>query len=67
VEEHWSTSKISDTLANLVDLRKAGASMPGAIVAIVYAALNYRGQEISKRLAPFIEVCVNSTQLHTAP
>ena len=44
VGEHLANGRMAETLANLEELRKAGAEMPLAVVAIVVAALNYRGQ-----------------------
>lgn len=56
VEEHWSSSNMADTLANLSDMRAAGADMAAAVAAIVTAALNVRGKEVATRLPPFAEV-----------
>ena len=57
VEENWTSGRMAETLANLEDLRKAGAEMPPAVVAIVVAALDYRRQaDVSLRLPPFVEV-----------
>lgn len=56
VEEHWVSNSMVDTLANLSDMRKAGADMPAAVTAIVTAALNHRGHDVATRLPPFAEV-----------
>ena len=56
VEEHWVSNSMVDSLANLLDMRQAGADMPAAVTAIVTAALNHRGADVATRLPPFAEV-----------
>lgn len=56
VEEYWTSKSVKDALANLEDMREAGADMPAAVVAIVGAALNHRGPAVAERLVPFVEV-----------
>jgi hypothetical protein len=57
VEEYWvGGGQVPDAVANLEDMRKAGASMPAAVVAVVVAALNHRGTDVAARLPPFVDV-----------
>ena len=63
VEEYWvSGGQVPDAVANLEDMRKAGASMPAAVVAVVVAALDHRGTDVAARLPPFVDVLVAATQ-----
>lgn len=56
VEEYWSSRSIPEGVANLADMRAAGASMPAAVCETLHAALNVRGTELSERLPPVIQV-----------
>ncbi|GAX79395.1 hypothetical protein CEUSTIGMA_g6836.t1 [Chlamydomonas eustigma] len=57
VEELWANAlNMTEGLANIDDLRKAGASMSVAISAIVNAAMNHRGKEVEERLPPIVDL-----------
>jgi translation initiation factor 4G len=56
VEEYWVGTSLPDAIANLKDMRAAGADMPRAVVAVVVAALNHRGIAVGERLPPFVAV-----------
>lgn len=62
VEEYWVNKGIPDALVSLDEMYKTGASMPAAVVAVVIAALDHRGQDVTTRLSPFVEVLVTAAK-----
>lgn len=54
VEEYWASKRVEDAVANLADMREAGADMAAALPALFDAALNIRGIDVGERLGPII-------------